>query len=660
MSALRPIGMRPRSACPDSVKDLLLRRLRGLGDDCRQALSVAAVAGREFELDVLEACPRAPTRSPHRPHRGGDRRRCPGRACAVGGAAQLLPRALSRDDLRAAFGHPQGRDPRPDRGGDRGGAHGPSRRARRHARLPLPCRRRAAQGIRLLPPCRHGRGTGPRPGDGAREPGRSDRGGRDARYDCCRRGVDPRPLPCARMDAAAPRRARQGTGRPRARAGGRASGGRPRERDARCSTLWGCIGTCATRRPRDAVTKRAGDRRGARRRTGPGQRAQPPFARARQRAGVRRGGRAGRARARDRPPRPATSSPSAARWTASSSPRCSSATSSAWRSSARSSSAPNASAATCGTCNGRCASPATCRWSAATGRRPSDRSQRRSPSASASGDPSTGVLIRDASSWIARCRGDYARSLAFGREAVTRADAADADWLGWAAAGLATSLLDLRAAEEAIAVLERGLAAAERNRARGQTFRCLGALSSAMRMAGADPQARALAERAQQIARAGHHAARQSRLLGRAGLPRDRRDPARGRGRGARRGGNAGHGCEAWERSGARQVDRNDRPLLGELRRGARRLGVGGADARPAAPRRPATRGYSAERWQIEAGLARVATAADRLEEAEDRSRRARELIDTMAASVGDEELGARFRERALAEIAHPGPTLGH
>ena len=38
---------------PDSVRDLLLRRLRGLGEECRQALSVAAVAGRDFELDVL-------------------------------------------------------------------------------------------------------------------------------------------------------------------------------------------------------------------------------------------------------------------------------------------------------------------------------------------------------------------------------------------------------------------------------------------------------------------------------------------------------------------------------------------------------------------------------------------------------------------------------
>ena len=68
--------------------------------------------------------------------------------------------------------------------------------------------------------------------------------------------------------------------------------------------------------------------------------------------------------------------------------------------------------------------------------------------------------------------------------------------------------------------------------------------------------------------------------------------------------------------------------------------------------------GLLCERWQIEAGLARVAAAADRLEEAEDHSRSARELIETMAASVADEEIGNRFRERALAEIDRPGPTL--
>ena len=68
--------------------------------------------------------------------------------------------------------------------------------------------------------------------------------------------------------------------------------------------------------------------------------------------------------------------------------------------------------------------------------------------------------------------------------------------------------------------------------------------------------------------------------------------------------------------------------------------------------------GLICERWQIEAGLARVAAATDKLEEAEGHSRRARELIDTMATSAGDEEIGARFRKRALAEIDRPEATL--
>ena len=39
---------------PDSVKDLLVRRLRRLDDGCRRLLTIAAVAGREFALDVIQ------------------------------------------------------------------------------------------------------------------------------------------------------------------------------------------------------------------------------------------------------------------------------------------------------------------------------------------------------------------------------------------------------------------------------------------------------------------------------------------------------------------------------------------------------------------------------------------------------------------------------
>ncbi len=274
------------------------------------------------------------------------------------------------------------------------------------------------------------------------------------------------------------------------------------------------------------------------------------------------------------------------------------------------------------------------------------------------GDPDTGVLIRDASSWLSRCRGDYARSLSFGREAVARADTPSADWLGWAAAALATPLLDLRAADDAVVVLERGLAAAERNRARGQIFRCVGALSSAARMAGDERRARALAERAQQIAAAvttppgkvdywgerAYYAIAETQLAAGDLEPAELAMRAR---------------LRAWERAGAcRSIATASRVLArcaearGDWATAAEMLArsaeAAGAD------------GPICERWQIEAGLARVAAATDTPEAAEEHGRRARELIDAMAAAAADEGIANRFRERALTEIARPGPTLGH
>ncbi|HEY7932226.1 MAG TPA: AAA family ATPase [Solirubrobacteraceae bacterium] len=273
-------------------------------------------------------------------------------------------------------------------------------------------------------------------------------------------------------------------------------------------------------------------------------------------------------------------------------------------------------------------------------------------------DHYSGVLIRETLSLIARCRGDYAVSLAFGREAVAGADTPAADWLGWAAAGLATPLLDLRAAELAIPVLERGLAAAERNRARGQIFRCLGALSSAMRMSGCEPDARALAERAQQIAKQvttppgrvdfwgeqAYCAIAESHLA--AGDIKRAEETMQGR-------------LKAWERSGARRSIAMTTRLLSRCAE-ARGDWASAALMLARSSEAAGEEGLLCERWQIQAGLARVAAAADRLEQAEDHSRRARELIDTMAASVGDQEIAERFRGRSLDEIDRPGVTLRH
>ncbi|HTA15919.1 MAG TPA: hypothetical protein VK781_13770, partial [Solirubrobacteraceae bacterium] len=281
------------------------------------------------------------------------------------------------------------------------------------------------------------------------------------------------------------------------------------------------------------------------------------------------------------------------------------------------------------------------------------------------GEYGAGVLFRDALSWIARCRGNYARSLALGREAVERADASDAGWLGWAAAGLASPLLDLRAADEAVAVLQRGLAAAERNRARGQIFRCLGALSSAMRMAGRESEARALAERAQQIAERvttppgrvdfwdeqAYFAIAETDLA--AGEIERAEESMRAR-------------LEAWEGSGAQRSIATTARLLsrcaearGDWASAARMLARSAAAVGGSAEA-VGGEGLLCERWQIEAGLGRVATATGSLVEAEVHCQRARELIDAIAASVGDQEIATRFRERAIVEIDSPGPTLRH
>ncbi len=268
------------------------------------------------------------------------------------------------------------------------------------------------------------------------------------------------------------------------------------------------------------------------------------------------------------------------------------------------------------------------------------------------GDRSSGVLIRDALSWTARCRGDYARSLAFAREAVADADTLDAGWLGWAAAGLATPLLDLRAAELAIPVLERGLAAAERNRARGQIFRCLGALSSATRMAGDETGAAAFAARAQRIAgqvttppgrvdfwgEQAYLAIAETQLA--AGDVERAEQAMRGR-------------LQAWERSRARRsIAMTARFLAGCAQARGDWAGAGRMLARSAEA--AGNEGLICERWQIEVGLARVAAATGTLVDTEAHGRRALELVDTMAASVEDEDLGTRFRERALAEIDRP------
>jgi len=112
-------------------------------------------------------------------------------------------------------------------------------------------------------------------------------------------------------------------------------------------------------------------------------------------------------------------------------------------------------------------------------------------------DPGAEVLILDARCWLHRSRGSYDESLAAGRRAV--ALTGEVPWAGWVAATLASTLLDLRQAREAAEVLEPGVIWGERLGSRNDLVRCLGQLGWARWLLGDRDEARALAARARTL-----------------------------------------------------------------------------------------------------------------------------------------------------------------
>jgi len=112
-------------------------------------------------------------------------------------------------------------------------------------------------------------------------------------------------------------------------------------------------------------------------------------------------------------------------------------------------------------------------------------------------DPLAEVLMLDACCWLNRSRGAYEDALSAGRRAV--ALSAEVGWEGWAAATLGSTLLDLRAAGPASRVLERGVAAGERIGAPNDIARCLGQLAWARCLLGDDDEASALGARAREL-----------------------------------------------------------------------------------------------------------------------------------------------------------------
>ena len=92
------------------------------------------------------------------------------------------------------------------------------------------------------------------------------------------------------------------------------------------------------------------------------------------------------------------------------------------------------------------------------------------------------ALVHDATGWLERSRGHYDRALAEGRSAIELAAPGERDrWSAWTRATFGWTLLDLRAAQDAVEVLEEALAASE---LLSDRFRAAGHLAWARVLAG--------------------------------------------------------------------------------------------------------------------------------------------------------------------------------
>jgi class 3 adenylate cyclase len=92
------------------------------------------------------------------------------------------------------------------------------------------------------------------------------------------------------------------------------------------------------------------------------------------------------------------------------------------------------------------------------------------------------ALVHDATGWLERSRGNYEQALAEGRSAVELAATGERDrWSAWTRATFGWTLLELRSAHDAVEVLEEALAASE---LLSDRFRAAGHLAWARALAG--------------------------------------------------------------------------------------------------------------------------------------------------------------------------------
>jgi class 3 adenylate cyclase len=252
-------------------------------------------------------------------------------------------------------------------------------------------------------------------------------------------------------------------------------------------------------------------------------------------------------------------------------------------------------------------------------------------------DPTAEVLILDALCWLHRSQGSYEESLSAGRRAA--ASSAEGPWVGWTAATLGSALLELRQAAGAVEVLEQGVAFSERIGARHDLVRCLGQLAWARLLLGGQDEARTLAARGHELLDEvtvpdgnafvfGFQAyAAVARVLAATGAARE--------GEGLLR-----PVLAAAERSGWREAVATIELVLGlclEARGEAERAAESLARAASGAHEH----GIPAAGWEAHAGLARLGIEPDIHGAA------AEAIIDRITAGLSDHGLGAGLRAPA-------------
>src|SRR4051794_22432778 len=262
------------------------------------------------------------------------------------------------------------------------------------------------------------------------------------------------------------------------------------------------------------------------------------------------------------------------------------------------------------------------------------------------GDRFARGLILEARCWLERSRGDYGRALEVGREAgdIT-SDARNDVWLGWTAGTLAAALGDLRAWPEALELLETALEAADRIGARAQRFGAVGRLAWVRLQAGDRAGASAAAERWDAMLDEVRVPDGQAHLYQRQSYT-DRARVALALGDVARAEEILLGISEPLERFGIRDGLAVVRLVLGAC---AEARGDHAGAEQLLASGLAATRdeGLPAARLALRIALARVTGSASHAEAA-------RSLVEEIAESVGDEALAARFRSAAMAELGAP------